>query len=122
MLHCVLDVTTITALSASKEGFQSFLNSSRLAVLPTCVTVIVRVGAPGAVTVIVPVLGAVPIFSLVLILNEPLPVRLAGVIWLTVNHDWSLEGVFHVLSEYTVITPEAALIGDLALSVNNTRP
>ena len=38
----------------------------------------VRVGAPGAVTVIVPVLESSVVFSVALIINEPLPVRLVG--------------------------------------------
>jgi len=39
----------------------------------------VLVGAPGAVTVIVPALFLLPVLAVALILNEPLPVRLAGV-------------------------------------------
>ena len=42
-----------------------------------CVTFMVRVGAPGAVTVIVPVL-VVPVFAVALIIKDPLPVRFVG--------------------------------------------
>lgn len=52
-----------------------------------CVTWIVRVGAPGAVTVIVPFLTLVPLLVDAFSLNEPEPVLLNGVILFIVSHD-----------------------------------
>jgi len=42
--------------------------------------VILRVGAPVAVTVMVPVRGKIPVWRVVVSLNEPLPMRSAGVV------------------------------------------
>ena len=53
--------------------------------------------------VIAPDLVAVPVFAVALILNEPFPVRLAGVISEMVNHDTLLVTV-HVLVDVTLVT------------------
>jgi hypothetical protein len=52
-------------------------------------------GAPGADTVIVPV-RCPPVFAVTFILNEPLPVRFVGVIFVTVNQLALLLGIFQV--------------------------
>jgi len=71
-----------------------------LAPLAPCVTVIVRVGAPGAVTVITPVLAVPPVLAVTLIINEPLPVWFTGVIFEIFSHAALLDTA-HVLSEIT---------------------
>ena len=74
-----------------------------------CVTVMVRVGAPGAVTVIVPVLELSVVFSVTLILNDPLPVRFVGWKLETVNHDVALLVAFHVWLEITLMVAKLAV-------------
>ena len=67
------------------------------------VTVTVRAGTPGVVIVIIPVLESAPVFSVALILNEPLPLRLVGTKFDTVNHDVALLATSHVLLEVTLM-------------------
>jgi len=67
---------------------------------PAWDTEIVRVGAPVAVTVIVPERALVPALAEALIVNEPLFVPLDGV---TVNHEVALLVTLQVLLEVTVI-------------------
>ena len=77
-----------------------------------CVTVIVLV-IPPPITVTAPLLGLVPVLAEADIVNEPLPVRLAGVMLEIVSHDWLLERVFHVVLEVTETDVfEAAEVGD----------
>jgi hypothetical protein len=65
-----------------------------------CVTAMFLV-TPPPVIVIVP-LRWPPVFAVVLILNEPLPVRFAGVMFVTVSHDWLLL-TFQVVLDVTFI-------------------
>ena len=75
---------------------------------------IVRVGAPGAVTVIVPLLAVVAVLAVAFILNEPLPVRFVGVILEMVSHEVALLLTFHVALDVTLIV--AKLATDVALT------
>jgi len=89
--HVVFEVTLIVLLSALSDRCHSVDGSNVSAAgAAAWVTEIVRVAAPGAVTVIVPDLGVVPVLAVALILNEPLPVRFAGDIFDIVSHDVSL--------------------------------
>ena len=67
------------------------------------VTLIVRVVAPGAVTVMVPDL-ATPVLAVALILKDPAPVRVAGDMLSTRSHDVALLDtvIFHVRLDDTV--------------------
>ena len=76
--HVRLEVTLIVAALAPEVGFHVVCDILSDGGATACVTVMVRVGAPGAVTVILPVLDVVPIFAVALIVKEPLPVRFAG--------------------------------------------
>ena len=72
-----VDVTVMVVLPPAGCGFQELVDSiSPYAAF--CVTVTVRVVAPGAVTVIVPVLDVVAVLINALMLKEPLPVPVAG--------------------------------------------
>ena len=75
-----------------------------VAAAAACVTVTVRAGTPGAVTVTVPLLAVVLVLTAALILNDPLPVLFAGVIFVTVSHVTLLVGCVHVVLEVTVIS------------------
>ena len=66
-----------------------------------------RVGAPDAVTVIVPVRVVVVLFAVAAATNEPLPKRFKGLKSLTVNQDVLLLVAFHVLSLVTPIVDVA---------------
>ena len=68
------------------------------------VTEIVRLGTPGAVTVIVPVLDTALVLAVTFILNEPLPVRFTGDIFDMVSHDVLLLVTVHCLLEVTWTT------------------
>ena len=60
-----------------------------------------RVGAPVAVTVIVPVLENEPVFALTFTLKLPLPIRLVGHMLDTVSQDVLLLLIFHIRSDVT---------------------
>jgi len=92
-VHVLLEVTFTVVFAATELGFQALPDKDRVPATGCCVTVNVRVGAPGAVAVIVPVLAAVPVCAVALTLNEPFPVRFAGVIFVIDNHDSLLETV-----------------------------
>jgi len=81
-LQALLDVTDTVKLLAVWGGLQDVCDRLKVAAAgaPAWVTVTVRVGAPVAVTVIVPVRDAVPVLAAALIVNEPLLVPLAGAI------------------------------------------
>jgi len=98
--HCLVELTRTTAFCAADVGFQEAADRLSVAGAAAWVTEIVRVAAPGVVTVIVPDLDTAPVFAVALILNEPLPVRFAGVMFETVNHAALLE-MSHVLLEFT---------------------
>ena len=76
--HVRLEVTLIVAALASEVDVHIVCDMLSVAGATACVTVIICVGAPGAETVILPVLAAVPVFAVVFITNAPLPVRFAG--------------------------------------------
>ena len=101
-LHVLLDVTFIVALLAADVGFQEFNDSASVGGGAACVTAIVRVGAPGTVTVTVADLEVVPVLAVAFNLNQPSPVRLAGVMLLTVSHA-ALLLTFHVPLDVTLI-------------------
>ena len=89
------------------------LTSGMLLAPAACVTRTVCCATPVPVTVMVPSLAA-PVLAVALILNEPLPVRLVGVMLSTVNHDVALlVGVFHVMLDVTFIS--ALLAADAGL-------
>jgi hypothetical protein len=97
-IQVVSEVTLTVVLLADELGFHVFGVNNNLGC--ACVTVIVRVGAPGAVTVIVPVRWDVVVFRVALILNEPLPVRVIGRVLEIVNQLTLLLTV-HMASEVT---------------------
>ena len=97
-LHVAFDVTLTVVLVATGPGAQVLRESVLVAL--AWVTLIVRVGAAGAVTVIVPVRAAVVVLVVVFILNEPLPVRFVGVILEMVNQ-LALLLTFHVAFDVT---------------------
>jgi len=68
----------------------------------------VRVGAPGAVTVIVPVRDAVPVLAVAFILNDPFPVRFVG-LKLEIVNQFTLLVTVQVLFDVTltVVLPAA---------------
>jgi len=105
-----LEVTFTVVLPAAEVGFQVLADKDRVPATGSCVTVSVRVGAPEAVAVIVPVLVAVPWLAVALTLNEPFPVRFAGVTFVIDSHVTLLETV-HVRLEvtFTVVLPAAEL-------------
>ena len=73
----------------------------------------VRVGAPGAVTVIVPLLDWVPGLGEVVSLKDPLPVRFAGVMFSTLTHPRLPLFIVHCLLEVTCIVVLLALNDDV---------
>ena len=83
--HVPVAVTFTTLWLRLLGGFQLLGHTVRLGA-GACVTVMVRVGAPGAVTVIVAVLVVVPVLVVAFILNEPVPVWLNGIILFMVSH------------------------------------
>ena len=95
-VQVLLEVTLIVAELATLVGFHVAVESVSVPGTGACVTVIVRVGAPGAVAVMVPVLAAVPVLAVALSLKDPLPVRFAGTNVLIVSHAALLVTV-HVL-------------------------
>jgi len=118
--HVSPEDTRTTVLLGADVG----IHSDRLSLrgpAAACVTVIVRVGAPLAVTVIVPVLDAVTVFSVVEILNEPLPVRFAGLKSSTLSQVGLLLVAFHVLLDVTATYPKVEAAGDAPLFADNTR-
>ena len=119
-VHNPVDSTWTTALFAPDVGIHSDIDSER-GEAAACVIVIMRVGAPSAVTVIVPVLGVVTVFAVVVILNEPLPVRFAGLKSSTLSQVGLLLVTFHVLFDVTATYPKVEAAGDAPLSADNTR-
>jgi len=71
----------------------------------------VRVGAPGAVIVIVPVLEAKLALAVALILNDPFPVRFAGLVLEMVNQLTLLVTVQVLLDVTVTIVSLAAGLG-----------
>ena len=59
-------------------GFHVVCDTVSVGGATACITVIICVGAPGAETVIRPVLVDAPLFVVVLIRKEPFPVRFVG--------------------------------------------
>jgi len=104
MDHVVLDDTLTMLWLRADGGLQLVGEIVRLGWAP-CVTVIVRAGTPGAVTVIVPCLKG-PVLVVAFILNEPLPVRLVGVMLFTVSHDVLLLVTVQVLLDVTFTVEE----------------
>ena len=108
-LQVAFDVTITVILLATGLGVHILLFS---VIFPrVCVTVIVRVGAPNPVTVIVPVRALVVVLVAALILNEPFPRLVVGVIFETVNQ-WTLLLIFHVVFDVmlTVVVIAAAVV------------
>jgi hypothetical protein len=83
MLHVRLDVTVIVLLPPA--GGVAHVAGDNVSTAAACVTLIVWVLPPPA-TVIVAVREAVPVLEGAVIINEPLPVRSAGVISEMVSH------------------------------------
>ena len=102
-------MTLTVAKLAVDVGFHVIRDSASIAGAKACVTVMVRVGAFGAVTVMVPVREAFVVFSVALILNEPLPVWFVGWKFETVNHDVASLVTFHVLFEMTLIVAKLSI-------------
>ena len=96
-VHDVLDVMLIKVLSAPDAGFHVVGDTVSVAGGAGWVTVIVLSGTPVTLTVIVPVLEKVVVFACTFILNDPLRVRLIGVIWSMVSQFTLLLGAVHVL-------------------------
>ena len=112
IVQILLDVTFTVALLAAFVGVQEDADNESVAAAGFWVTVMVRVGAPGAVAVMVPVLAAVPVLAVTFILKEPLPVRLVGMKLLTVSHA-ALLVIVHVLLEVTfTVALLTAPVGD----------
>jgi len=107
-VHCLVELTRTKAFCATGVGFHTAVDKVSAAGAAAWVTEIVRVVAPGAATVIVPVLDTAPIWAVALILNEPLPVRFAGNIFVIVSHDVSLLVTVHVLLEFTLTSAKLA--------------
>jgi len=112
-VHVLLDVTRMVELPPACVKFELAVDRLSVAGATGCVTEIVLVGAPGAVTVIVPVLCVAPVLAVALILNEPLPVRLGGFTLDMVSHDVELLVAVHVLLEPTLISAKLADAGAL---------
>jgi len=114
-VHCLLDVTVTETPLAPDVGLHALRDKVSVGTNAACVTEIVRVGAPGAVTVMVPTLWVVFGLGMTLILKEPLPVRFAGAISETVSHVGLLLVTVHCLLDVTVT--ETPLAPDVGLHV-----
>ena len=101
--HVLLDVTLIVALPPTCVKFEAPVDRLSVGGAAGCVTEIVRAGSPGTVTVIVPVLCVVLVLAVAVILNEPLPVRVAGTKFETVSQEVWLLVTTHVLLDVTLI-------------------
>ena len=104
MVQVLLELTLTLPLLATDVKLIDVGDIVSVAGAAAWVTEIVRVVAPGAVTVIVPVRDAAPVLAVALILNEPLPVRFAGVMFDMVSHDVLLLVTVHCLLEVTWTT------------------
>jgi len=100
-VHVLLEVTWTTEFCAAAVRFHEAVDRLSVGGAASWVTEIVRLGTPGVVTVIVPVLDVAPVLAVTFILNEPLPVRFAGFMFDIVNHDVLLLVTVHVLLEFT---------------------
>ena len=98
-LHVVFDVTLMVVLLAPAPGFHEVGESVSAGAAAAWLTATVRV-IPPAVTVIVPDLCP-PGLASASILNEPLPVRFAGVMFEIVSHDTLLVGTLQVVLDVT---------------------
>ena len=112
-VHWPLEVTfTWALLSRWVPILQSALDSARLAWWAAWVTLTVRVGAPGRVTVMVPDLVLVPVLAAAFIVKKPPPVRVDGVMLDMVSQD-TLLLIFQVPWAVTDTTrAEDADVGD----------
>ena len=92
----VLESTLNVAWLRAAGAFQRVVETSNTGFIAACVTMIMRVGAPGAVMVIIPVRGEVVGFLCARILKVPLPLRLAGMKLPTVSQLVALLVAVHV--------------------------
>ena len=107
-VHVLLDVTVIVVCCATDDGVHALTDNVRVAAGAACVTVTVRDAAPGADTVIMPVLAIEPVLAVTFNLNEPLPVRFVGSNVFAVSHVALLEAAHDVPAEETVIETSLA--------------
>jgi len=103
LFHTTLDVTVMVVLPPADGEFHVPEGDTVSTMGAAWVTFMVRVVAPGAVTVIVPVRAAKPVLDVVFILNEPMPVRLVGTKFDIVSHEVALLVAFQVLLDVTFI-------------------
>jgi len=116
-LHDLLDVTFTVCVAVVDEVSHVFVFSVKVGAGGACVTFIVRV-IPPPVTVIRPVLAAVPVLLLAIILNEPLLLPLAGV---TLSQEVALLDTVHDLLDvtFTVRSPAFdAMSTEVVFTVN----
>ena len=77
----------LTVVKLSEDaGFHVCVDRLSTGNAASCCTVTVRIGAPSALTLIIPVLEVFPVLGWTDIANEPLPVRFAGVMPCTLSH------------------------------------
>jgi len=113
-VHVELECTnTISLVIAVARGLhevigERFDSKRRFAVAPSCVIVITCGVTPEMETVIVPVLVKVLVFSVVRILNEPLPVRFEGLKLSAISQLMSLLSTVHCTLEVTCANVELA--------------
>ena len=100
-LHCAFEVTLMVVLLATWLRFQVLPDKVNLR-FGCWVTVTLRVGAPGAVTVMMPVRGKLPVWRVVVSLKEPFPRRLVGVV-LEILSQFALLVTLHLAFERTVM-------------------
>ena len=119
--HVPLAFMVTTAEDTADVGFQELVLRLSVGGWACWVTVIVRFGAPGAVTVIVPLLDCVLGFGNVVSLKEPLPVRFAGVMFSTLTQPRLPSLTVHCALEVTWIVVLLALNDDVHEPVDRFR-
>jgi len=120
IFHVPWAVTDTTSAEAADVGDQEPVFSDRDAGVACWVTVTERVVAPGAVTVMVVVLGFTVGFGAVFILKEPLFVRFAGLMFDIVTQA-TFTLIVHCLLDVTFIVVLLAAAGDVQLLADSVR-
>ena len=106
--HESLDDTAIVVLPPLCPGFHEPGDNISTGGAPACVT-LTTLCCPSFLTVTVPVRSA-PVFAAAFILNEPLPLRLFGVMFVIVSQSTLLSGVCHKPFDVTVIVVLDAVV------------